>query len=313
MSEAKRHILAVGAANMDITCATAHKLVARDSNPGRIRCAPGGVARNVAENLARLGNDVRLLSAVGDDRHGRDLLRNTRSAGVDVGACWVIAGEATSTYVSLHGPDGEMAVAVNDMSILERITPERLESHAERLHHAAALLLECNLSEAALQWLLAHARGTPVFVDTVSAFKCPRLLPWLHQVHTLKANRLEAQALWGRPLRTDAAIKAAACWLHAQGVQQVVLSLGERGVYWSTQGGDSGWQAPVPVPVVNATGAGDALMAGLVHDYLQGAPLQRAVRFAIGCAALTLTAAHANHPGLSAAAVQQLLGGVVPA
>lgn len=303
----ERLVLAVGAANMDISGVASQPLVAGDSTPGRIRCASGGVARNVAENLARLGHDVRLVSAVGDDLYGRSLLQSTRAAGVDVRACWVLPDYATSTYVSLHGGDGDMALAVNDMAILEQITPQRLATQAEQLRHASALVLDCNLSAQALASLFGSARQLPVFVDPVSASKCRRLLPWLGQVHTLKANRLEAQALCGHALRSDADIAAAAAWLHAQGVQQVVLSLGARGVYWSARAGAQGWQAALPVTVVNATGAGDALLAGLVHQHLRGVGLAQAVLFAVGCAALTLGAAQANHPDLSVATVQQLL------
>lgn len=300
-------MLAVGAANMDISCSTGNPLVAGDSVAGQIRCTPGGVARNVAENLARLGHRVRLLSAVGDDAHGHVLLERTRACGVEVADCRLPGGAPTSTYVALHGPDGEMAAAVNDMQILEQITPDRLAPHAAAVRAAAALLLDCNLPGPALAWLFGQARDTPVFVDPVSAAKCRRLLPWLDRVHTLKANRIEVQALCGQPARDEAEIAAAARWLHERGVRNVVLSLGQQGVYWSEAGGARGWQAAVPVAVVSATGAGDALMAGLLHGYLQGDTLAAAAAFAAGCAALTLTSAAANHPQLAVAAVRRLL------
>lgn len=292
---------------MDITGSADHVLAAGDSTPGQVRIAPGGVARNVAENLARLGHAVCFLSAVGDDQQGRSLLEHTRSAGVDTSACWIVPEAATSSYVSLHGPDGDMALAINDMAVLERVTPERLAGHAEKLRNASALLMDCNLSEAALEWLFTHAHDTTVFVDPVSAFKCRRLLPWLGQVHTLKANRLEAQSLWGRPVDSDDAVEDATRWLHVQGVHQVVLSLGERGVYWSARDGANGWQPAIPVTVCNATGAGDALLAGLLHGHLHDLPLRQSVLFAVGCAALTLTANQANHPDLSVVAVRQLI------
>ena len=101
-----RFVLVLGGANMDISGSTTQALVLSDSNPGRIRCAPGGVARNVAENLARLGNTTRLLTAVGDDLYGRSLLDTTRHAGVDVCGSWVLAGEATSTYLYRRGRRG---------------------------------------------------------------------------------------------------------------------------------------------------------------------------------------------------------------
>ena len=299
-------VLAIGAANMDIAAATPHPLAAGDSTPGTIRHAPGGVARNVAENLARLGHAVHLWCAVGDDLFGRSLLAQTRAAGVDVSGCWTLPDAATSTYLSLHGPDGDMAVAVNDMAIVDRISAGHLQQRAAQLPAAGALLLDGNLPVPVLAWLFDRAAGAPVFVDPVSAFKCRRFLPWLGQIHTLKVNRIEAQALWGQPLDGDAAIAACADWLHAQGVRAVVLSLGERGAYWSTAGADAGWSAALPVAVCNATGAGDALMAGLLHGHLHGLGLRASAAFGTACAALTLTAPQANHPGLSVGAVHRL-------
>ncbi len=300
-------VLAIGAANMDITGISDHLLVPQDSNPGRIRCAPGGVARNVAENLARLGLDVRLCSVVGDDLYGDSVMQHTRLAGVHVQHCLRMAGHATATYLSLHGPDGDMALALNDMAILELLTPDRLQGIAALLPEAVAAVVDCNLPQESLGWLCAQCPGTPLFVESVSAYKCRRIVPWLEQVHTLKANRIEAQALTGQPVHSDDQVLAAARWLHRRGVRQVVVSLGERGFCWSDGAGEQGWQAAIPVSVCNASGAGDAVMAGLLHGFVAGLPLRDAAAFAAACAAWTLTAASANHPELSEAKVRQLL------
>ena len=302
-----RAVLVVGAANMDISGSTPNPLTPGDSIPGRIRSAPGGVARNVAENLARLGTPVQLLAAVADDTFGSSLLASTSHAGVGVRGCWVLPDLSTSTYMSVHGPDGDMAIAINDLDIVESLTPERLAGRQNLLQAVRALMLDCNLSGAALQYLFENAAGRPVFVDAVSAFKCRRVLPWLAGIHTLKVNQLEARALSGM-VREDAGANAAmAAWLHDQGVYRVVLSLGEHGVYWSERGGANGLQAPPTVPVINVTGAGDALMAGLLHQTLRGMPLRDAARFGCACAAMTLQVPDANHVGLSEAAVQQFL------
>ena len=302
-------VLAVGAANLDITAAPQMPTLPGDSTPGQIRCAAGGVARNVAENLARLGCAVQLLSPVGDDLQGRSLLETSRAAGVDVAHCWVLGGQATSTYLSLHGVDGEMQAAVNDMAILDCVTAQLLLPQSALVRAAELLVLDCNLPAAALQWLFERAPNVPLFVDPVSVFKCVRLLPWLHRVHTLKANRVEAQALCGMALDDDIALPRAASWFHARGVQQLVLSLGARGMFWSSRDGRCGWQTALPVTVVGATGAGDALLAALVQQYLQRQALPQAVRFAAACAALTLSVPQANCPHLSVAAVEQLLAG----
>jgi pseudouridine kinase len=303
-----RFVLVLGGANMDIVAHTPLTLVPGDSTPGHISSSPGGVARNVAENLARLGVDVRLVSAVGDDFYGRRMLELTQQAGVDVQGCWVWPSESTSTYLSLHGPDGDLVAAINDMAILERMTPEKLNVHAHRVQQAAALMADCNLSVAALGWLFAHADDKPVFVEAVSAHKCSRIQPWLGHVHTLKLNRIEAETLTGKPVRDVKQAHAATRHLCDQGVTQVVLSLGEQGVCWRNQLGEHGLLPAIAVTVVNANGAGDALMAGLVHGHIHGATLAEAVHFGSGCAALTVGCAGANHPSLSVTAVHQLLG-----
>ncbi|KNZ31056.1 MAG: hypothetical protein AD742_19375 [Methylibium sp. NZG] len=359
-------IMVLGGANVD-TVATAaaglgHGMRLGDSTPGRVRTSPGGVARNVAENLARLGHAVGLIAAVGDDAAGRTLLAATRQAGVDVSACAVLAGEATASYVSLHEPDGTLRAAVNDMQVLERLTPAVLAPHAAALHEAALWVVEANLSDSALAWVFSqHAAAcsaAPVFADAVSAAKCMRLRPWLERVHTLKLNRLEAQALCGLPTATYAEVEAAANWLHARGVVNVVVSVGAEGLFFSASNAarrlgapgrpagqlsdERGWlpafvmpgavQGAVPGAVpsavpsaaqvadarraapavaLNTNGAGDALMAALVHTHLvnpsQTAPLAHAARFASACAAITLTAPAANHPDLSPTLVAQWL------
>jgi pseudouridine kinase len=301
------YVLVIGATNVDIL-GTAHgPLALGDSNPGRIRYANGGVARNVAENLARLGQGTHLLSAVGDDALGRNVLAATRQAGVQVDACWTLPDAATSTYISLHSENGDMAVAVNDMDIVARIDPALLATRTELLQLAAAWVLDCNLTEEALAWICNLETLKPIFVDGVSAFKCLRIRSLLHRIHTLKLNQLEALTLSGMQGTTSADMQAIAQWLHQQGVQQVVISLGDQGLFWSGKDAGHGKLDALPCKVVNTTGAGDALLAGLVYAYLQHQPLPQAAQFARACATLTLTCEEANHPGLSMASITSLL------
>jgi pseudouridine kinase len=287
-----------GAANVDIAATTTLALAAGDSTPGCVTTAAGGVGRNIAENLARLGHPIQLVSAVGDDLQGQFLLDHTRRAGVDVSACSVLPGQTTGTYLSLNNPDGSLLAAVNDMAVLGLLTPDILAHHAARLANVGAWVVDCNLSEACIKWVMHNSSANPVFVDGVSTHKCLKVLPYLAQIHTLKINRLEAQALTGLPVESAAQALAAAQSLCALGTQNVVVSLGSGGVCWSSLGGH-GQLPAIQVSVVNSNGAGDALTAGLAHGALAGWPLDQAVRFANACAALTMLSASANHPDLS--------------
>jgi pseudouridine kinase len=303
--EQQAAVVVIGGANLDIVASTEAPLVLSDSNPGHVQCAAGGVGRNVAHNLARLGHAPALVTVLGDDAFAQTVLEATRAAGVDTRWCLQLPGERTATYLSLHGADGDMAVAINDMAILQRLDATVLAPLRQAWRTVHCLVLDCNLHEAALACLLDDPVGPPVLVDAVSAIKCPRLLPWLGRIHTLKANALEAAALTGLSVHSVDDAQAAARALHAQGVAQVVLSLGARGVVWSTGSGEAGFCPARAVPVVNTSGAGDALLAGLVHGHLQGWALARAVPWAMACSEITLQSPVANAPELSLAAVER--------
>ena len=296
-------IVVVGAANLDITASASAALCAGDSTPGLVAYSAGGVARNVAENLARLGHAVGLVSVVGDDAFGRMVTAATADAGVDTTCVQALAGYRTATYVSVHGPQADMAMAVNDMSILDQLTPRVLESQAGLLRSARAVVFDANLSSEALCFLFGLDALPPVAVDAVSVAKCVRLAPWLARIHTLKVNRMEAQALLGQAVASVPDALAAAQALQARGPAQVIVSLGDQGVAWCDALGRPGFHPAPVVVVVNTSGAGDALLAGLVHGHRQGWNLESAVQFGISCAAMTLSSALANHPALSVRAV----------
>lgn len=294
-------IMVIGAANVDLAGHAARPARLGDSNPGSVTWAPGGVARNVAARLAalRAGRAVRLVSAVGRDAWGRQLLAATRAAGVDVGGCAVIAGASTSLYLSLHQPDGELLAAVNAMDVLDRLDALRLRREAVALQRAPAWVLDANLGEEALAWLLLQqqqrgAAAPPVFADAVSVAKCAKLGAWLPLLHTLKVNRAEAEHLSGLPAGGERQAERVAHWFLRRGVRQVALSLGARGLLLAraTRSGTPTCrlQAALPVRVHSVTGAGDAMMAALVHSHLQGWPPSRSAAFAAAAAACALEA-----------------------
>ena len=306
------HIALLGGINMDVSVHAHSTLRAGDSNPGRVQCSPGGVARNVAENLLRLGLDARLLGVLGDDVFGQSLWQSGAAIGLDMRACLTLPGQRTATYVCLHRADGDMDVAVNDMDIMDALTPALLQPQQALLRDAAVLVADCNLRPDVWQWLATEVAHPALFAEAVSVAKCTRLGDVLLQLYTLKANRLEAQALCGRAIASVQEACDAALALHRRGVGRVLISLGAQGVAWCDADGRCGHRAARAVPVVSATGAGDALMSGLVYGHLQGWPLQEALAWAMACAEITLASTAANAPALSVQAVEQHMQHTTP-
>lgn len=290
---------------MDVKCRIAGRTAMASSNPGSVLSAPGGVARNIAEGLARLGLAASLIGAVGRDPPGRQLLAATAVAGVDVRG--VLRGPApTGTYAATLDARGELLVGVAAMDVLEQLTPRRLARRQRLIAAADLVVADSNLPAATLDWLLAFAarRGLRLAIDAVSVPKARRLRPLLRTRRPLFAlfcNRAEAAALTGRTTP-----RAAARRLHDLGVRHVCIGLGRRGVLASS----GGVQHRVPTlagDVVDVTGAGDAAVAGTLFGLLRGAPLTTAARYGQAAAALTRAAAQSVSPRLSARAIARCI------
>lgn len=303
-----RYVVAIGDANLDIAVTSIFPVRQHVTLPCKgVHYKSGGGPRNVAENLARLGCDTRLISVFGDDRYGHELMQATRQAGVDIQSSRVCPERVTGIYLIINNPDGENYCTIGDPSNVEALTPEWLETQHALLQNAALIVANPTLSPDALAWLMNHQHACPIFMDTVSFHYAERIAPYLSQIHTLKPNRAEASQLSGLPFASRKDAPAIAQWFHHAGVAHIILSMGEYGLYYS-DGEQADWLAPLPVaPIVNVTGAGDALMAGLAYGHLNALPFVDSVHFALASAALTLTTEENNHPNLSADLVRELL------
>lgn len=301
-------VAVIGGANIDIHGRSAAATRARDSNPGSVITSAGGVARNIAENLARLGIDSRLITAIGKDHHGQTLMRLSREAGIDMQYAETIASAPTSTYLSVVDHSGDMQVAISDMDIIDQLGAERLQRHKDMLLQASLVILDANLPDDALGWLTSTLDGRVLFADTVSTAKAPRIRPYLAAIHTLKASAIEAEALTGLEAGTDVQLRKLCAQLHESGVQRVFITRGNRGVYYSTPDGYGTQKTSSRRPEVrNTGGAGDAFLAGLAFAWLESCSLDESLQFALTAADITLSHPATNSPALSVASIRRAL------
>ncbi len=284
-----RRVAVVGGINMDIGGSPYGELLAGDSNPGRIRLRPGGVGRNIAHDLRLLGLEVRLVTALGADANGEALLKSCRELGLDTELSLVLPEERSPVYLYITDRRGDMQLAISDMDVMARLTPERLEPLLDALNGCAAVVLDANLPEESIRFLAEHCTA-PLYADPVSNAKAPRLQQALGRLRAVKPNRLEALALTG-----EAEPERAAKRLLERGVKQVFLSLGAEGLLAAE--GDRLLRLPCrELPVVNTNGAGDAATAAVVWAGVQGLDLEEAAQAALLAGALTAASPDTN-PG----------------
>ncbi|MGF1748935.1 PfkB family carbohydrate kinase [Vibrio cionasavignyae] len=302
----ERYVAVVGGANMDLCGRSTADLIMGDSNPGALTSSAGGVARNIADNLSRLGSKVEFIGVVGDDLWGEQLKDACRQASIGIEHVLTVAGKPTSTYLSIHDPAGELQLALNDMSLIDVLSGELLAKRANILNCASAIVLDANLSESALDYLFYAHADKPIFVDPVSSVKATKLTPYLHHIHTLKPNLSEAELLADYTLSHVDNLPELAKRLHDKGIKQLLISLGRQGAFSSCEG--VGQFIPAQdVEVNNVTGAGDALMAGVTHGFISGWDWTQSVNFALGAARLALQSNSTINTIMSERAVTRLI------
>jgi pseudouridine kinase len=300
----QRAVMCIGGANIDRKMRTLGPMQMGTSNPVSQHEAYGGVARNIAENLARLGLPVSLLCAVGDDAAGQSILAQAQSVGIDARASLQIAGELSGSYTALLNDEGDMVLALAHMECCDAMTPDYLRSRQSQLHMAAFTILDLNLPADSIALLLqeAHVHAIPLMAVAVSQPKMARLPEQLQGLRCLILNRGELETTAGRSLPQPQDIAVACRELQARGVQDLIVTLGDAGVWYSNPDNTQGI-SHLPAPVVkvrDATGAGDAFAAGVAWSLCQyPKDLKLACERGLQLAALTIQSDATVAPSLN--------------
>ena len=171
-----KHIAIVGGSCVDIFAASALPLVAHDSNPGTVRIGFGGVGRNIAENLGASWAERNLIAAFGSDPFSTQMLPIRPRRALHTEHSLICPERQAPYYISVNDCNGDMAVAVNDMKICERITPVPLSGELPVLNACDAVMLDANIPEESDRFLVARCRA-PLFADAVSTSKAVKLVP----------------------------------------------------------------------------------------------------------------------------------------
>jgi len=295
-------ILLLGASCLDIVGRLDADLQPGASNPARIRASYGGVARNVAENLARLGQPVKLISMVGKDRPGDELLEYTAAAGVDVSSVLRADLYPTGFYMGVLDARAHLRFAVDDMRVMSELTPEILQQHARLFDEASLVFADGSLPEATLKAAVTMARKAkiPICADSASSALAPRLKPHLGKLHLITCNAAEAAALTGQVFEASdarAALEAARS-ARSAGVNIVLVTLAEFGVVYVTND-TSGHIPAIQTPILDPTGAGDAMTAAVLFGIVNEMEIDDAVRLGVSAASITLRHSGAVYPQLT--------------
>ncbi|MTI70784.1 MAG: winged helix-turn-helix transcriptional regulator [Firmicutes bacterium] len=282
----QEYVTVIGGANIDIQ-GFSEELIYEDSNPGKVKMSLGGVGRNIAENLVNIGINTKLVTVVGDDIYGDKIYDECRVSGIDINYSIKLKEGRTSTYISIS-EKGDMKLAVSDMGILDYMDVEYIRKISDIINSSKIIVLDTNMPMDVIDYLVINFKDKKFFLDPVSTTKAEKVKDIIGSFHTIKPNKYEAEILSGIKIKNRKDIKRAGDILIKKGVKKVYISLGKDGIFYS-DGENSKIINNPKVDVINATGAGDAFLAGLVYSELNKFNCEKSAIFSMGASILALS------------------------
>ncbi len=295
-------VLVIGAAGWDMVGKIRSDLVPHTSNPAHIRHSFGGTARNVAENLLRLGTPVTLMTVVGMDDTGDRIIKAMAEVGANVESVLRSAEYPTGSYLAVVNEAGKLEYGLDDMRLLSELSPRLIHEWEELFEQASMVFIDTNLSKEAIRTVMSIARRYKLRVcaDPTSQLLAGKLIPYLSRLYMVVPNIREAAVLCKRksePASRREAINAAKT-LVSSGVEIAIVTMQEAGVCYATSQ-TSGYVPPVRTDIFDPTGAGDALTAAVLFGLINQMPIDDAVRLGVAAESLTMTYRGSVVPDLS--------------
>lgn len=292
------YVVIIGGTNIDIQGFPKDKLILKDSNIGNVKMSLGGVARNIGENLTKLGINTKLISIIGDDAYGKMILDHSMEIGLNVDNTLALDGENTSIYLSILNEMGDMEIAISSMDIYDKMDIDFIKSHKETIEKARLCIIDTNVPKETIEYIVKNFKGVDYFLDTVSTGKTKKVKDLIGYFHTIKPNKIETEMLTGIKLDNDDDLLRASKYLHDKGVKRVFITLGENGVFYS-DGVNTGHKKPPKLKIINATGAGDAFVAALAYGYYHNIKIADLADLAIYASVVALSHEDTINPNMS--------------
>lgn len=289
--EERMGITVIGGANIDVKGKPKNVIQWSTSNPGAIRVSHGGVARNIAHYLGLLNIPTNFLSAVGDDDEGREILEKLRHIGVQTEEVILSRKDSTGKYIAILDEKGDLQLGVSDTEIIKRVTPRYLIAKTGIIMKNRFVIIDTNLTPRAIHYIasLCNREKIPLIVDPVSVVKSRKLLGILPKINYLTPNLNELSALSGLVIKKANDRQLAVEKLMKKGVKNIIITGSSRGVYLYSEENPKGEFIGIRrKKIVDCTGAGDALVAGMVYGLYKNYGLNQSVQIGIVISDLTL-------------------------
>ncbi len=259
-------ICVIGSLNIDYIGKSKYDLIRGESHPGTIKVNPGGVARNIVENLGRMNLDVTFITAIGNDYYGILYKKELEELNVKIMMPLNSSDYPTSTYFAINNKNGNMEYAIVNTDIINLIEINYLSKKIEFLNTFDFIILDTNLNKNTLRFLFENLK-VKIIVDTVSLIKSEKIIDYLDKIYLLKTNEAEYNHLRK--------------YLESKKPLHLIKTSGNKSILYYHNDSVKEYNPVKKEKIVSTTGAGDALLSGVIYGLSQKLNLEEAINIGL--------------------------------
>ncbi len=261
-----KYITGIGACNVDVYGKSLIPLRTHYDHPAHISSNVGGVMHNIICNYTKLGGKARLITAYGDDSYGHTIVEHCSRNQIDISDSLSVKGASSGIFMQVQDDHNDMYLAICDMSILEHLTPSFLRSKERTILNSEIVVMDPSLPIPVIEELITICEGkVPIYVDPISDNYAQKIRPYNRFFALIKPNKTELANLADLPIENEEDIEKACRKLLEEGTQAIIVSLGDKGLLYMDQEQTVRCSLAPENEIVNASGAGDALMAAIIY------------------------------------------------
>ncbi len=304
----EKYVVGIGATNVDIYCKSKIEIKDHYDHPSNISYTPGGVTRNILENIHKLGLNTKLLTCVGDDIYGSYLLEKIKESGIDNTNIDVIKGGRTGLFVQVQDKNNDMHIAMCDMNIFSHIDVKFIKKKEKIFKGASGIVLDPSLDKEVLDYIFDNFADIPIFVDPISDMYAKKIRPYLSKIYCIKPNQSELGVLANMKIDNHIDLLMAYEKVLKKGVKKVYVSLGKDGCMYNDDDNHIYTRCFRAVEkMVNASGAGDSFFAAIIYSYVTGLSLDDTIDYALGAGIAAIICEETINPKLSVNLIKEII------
>lgn len=303
------YVLGIGAANVDVYGKSRIKIRPHYDHPADIGSNVGGVTKNILTNISKLGYSTKLITAIGDDGYGDLILKDCKLNDIDSNNVIVVPNASSGVFMQIQDENNDMHMALCDMSVLEHITPDYINSKKNLLLNSKLVFIDSSLRLDTLEKIIEICKNkVPIYIDPISDNYAEKIKDYVGEFTCIKPNRTELEALYGSKLINNSEIYKACEKLISKGLNKIFVSLGKDGLLYMDAEGNKIIKKLKPVTkMVNASGAGDATMAAIIYGTVNGLKIEETIDYALAAGIAAITSSKTINDNMSIKLLNKIL------